>query len=57
MSIGAPRGGGPNPCKGAAELNILEGGARTVILISRDDFNICTHLCIFKKNMAIEEKL
>lgn len=25
------------------------GGARTVILIWRDDFNICTHLCVKKK--------
>lgn len=39
--------GGPNPCRGAVEFSV--GGARTVILIWRDDFNICTHLCVKKK--------
>lgn len=37
----ASRNGGPNPCNGAVELII--GGARTVMLICRDDFKICTH--------------
>lgn len=39
--------GGPKPCSGAVELSV--GGERTVILIWRDDFNICTHLCVKKK--------
>lgn len=41
-------GGGPKPCSGAVELIIdapaADGGARTVMLIWRDDFRICTHL-------------
>lgn len=41
------REGGPKPCSGAVEFSV--GGARTVILIWRDDFNICTHLCVKKK--------
>lgn len=39
--------GGPKPCSGAVELSV--GGDRTVILIWRCDFNICTHLCVKKK--------
>lgn len=36
--------GGPKPCNGAAVFSI--GGARTVMLICRDDFKICTHLWV-----------
>lgn len=44
-------GGGPKPCSGAVELIIdapADGGARTVMLIWRDDFRICTHLYSFR---------
>lgn len=40
----ASRIGGPKPCSGAALFII--GGARTVMLICRDDFKICTHLYV-----------
>lgn len=40
--------GGPKPCNGAAVFKV--GGARTVMLICRDDFKICTHLCLRQRN-------
>lgn len=58
-------GGGPKPCRGAVELIMeapADGGARTVMLIWRDDFRICTHLYILgekkkkKQTVAIEER-
>lgn len=49
-----PRNGGPKPCSGAEVFNV--GGARTVMLICRDDFSICTHLWwVRDRKMAIEE--